>query len=96
MMEFHDYWIWYAAALVLGILEILAPGYILLGFAISAGVIGTIFAFGGPFSEYLSGSLPITLVVFAAAALVLWLILRRVLGIRAGQIKHFDHDINEN
>lgn len=95
-MEWSDYWVWFAAALVLGILEILAPGYILLGFALAAGVIGTIFAFGGPFSEYLTGSLPITLVIFAAVALVLWLAMRKVFGLRNGQVKNFDHDINEN
>lgn len=96
MIEFSDYWVWFAGALVLGILEILAPGYILLGFALSAAVIGVVFALGGPFAEYLTGSMPITLVVFAAVALCLWLVMRKVFGLRTGQVKNFDHDINEN
>ncbi len=95
-MMWSDYWVWFAGALILGILEIIAPGYILLGFALSAGVIGTILAIGGAPAMWLAGSLPITLVVFAAVALALWLILRKVFALKTGQVKTFDHDINDN
>ena len=95
-MVWSDYWVWFAAALVLGILEILAPGYILLGFAIAAGVVGGIFLAGGGLAEYLAGSMPITLVVFAALALLVWIALRKVFGARKGQVKVWDTDINEN
>lgn len=95
-MVWSDYWVWFAAALVLGILEILAPGYILLGFALAAGVLGAVFYFDGGLGAYLSQSLPITLVVFAAIALLIWVALRRVFGIRKGQVKIWETDINED
>jgi len=95
-MEWSDYWVWFAAALILGILEGMAPGYILLGFALAAGVIGAFLALGGAPAAFLAGSLPITLVIFAAVALGLWLLLRRMFALKSGQVKTFDHDINEN
>jgi len=67
-MMWTEYWVWFAAALVLGILEILAPGYILLGFALAAGVIGALFYIDGGVGSYLATSLPITLAVFAATS----------------------------
>jgi membrane protein implicated in regulation of membrane protease activity len=94
-MVWSDYWVWFAAALVLGILEILAPGYILLGFAIAAGIIGTILYIDGGLSAYLAQSLPVTLVAFAAMALLVWVVLRRVFGMRKGQVKIWETDINE-
>lgn len=95
-MTWSDYWVWFAAALILGILEVLAPGYILLGFALSAGFVGAVLAIGGAPAVWLAGSLPLTLVVFAAVALGLWLVLRKVFALKTGQVKTFDHDINEN
>lgn len=95
-MMWTEYWVWFAAALVLGILEILAPGYILLGFALAAGVIGAIFYIDGGVGSYLATSLPITLVVFAATSLVVWLVLRKLFGLRGGQVKVWDTDINED
>ncbi|MCY4179643.1 MAG: hypothetical protein OXC60_06350 [Litoreibacter sp.] len=94
-MIWSAYWIWIAAALVLGILEMLAPGFILLGFAIGAGVIGTIFYVDGGLGGYLAGSLPMTLVVFAAVSLVSWIVMRRIFGKRQGQVKVWDTDIND-
>jgi membrane protein implicated in regulation of membrane protease activity len=96
MMEWSDYWVWFAAAIVLGILEILAPGYILLGFALAAGVIGAGLWFGGGVGAFLAGSLPVTLVIFAVISLVLWLVLRKLFGARGGSVKVWDTDINEN
>ncbi len=95
-MVWSDYWVWYAAALVLAILEILIPGYILLGFAISAGVVGTVFYFGGGFAAYLASSMPVTLVGFSVVALVIWLVMRQIFGNPRGQVKIWDTDINDN
>ncbi|MEM7472767.1 MAG: hypothetical protein AAF340_15560 [Pseudomonadota bacterium] len=95
-MMWFDYWVWVAAALVLGILEILAPGFILLGFAIGAGVVGAIFYIDGGLGSYLAGSLPITLVLFAAISLLSWIAMRRIFGARGGQVKVWDRDINDN
>ncbi|MFV2053797.1 NfeD family protein [Aliiroseovarius sp. YM-037] len=85
-----------AIALVLGILEILVPAFLFLGFAIGAGVVGLIFLIGGPLAIWLAGSLPITLVVFAVCSLVAWLALRQIFGVRKGQVKYWDKDINED
>lgn len=95
-MVWSDYWVWFAAALVLGILEILAPGYILLGFAIAAGAVGGLFLAGGGVAEYLASSMPITLVLFAAIALLVWIALRRMFGMRKGQVKIWETDINDD
>ncbi len=95
-MSWADYWVWFAAALGLGILEILAPGYILLGFAIAAAVLGVVFYVDAGIGTYLAASLPITLVVFAVIALLVWLVLRKVFGIRKGQVKIWETDINED
>ena len=43
----------------------------------------------------LSGSLPALLLIFAVLSLVAWLVLRPLMGVRKGQVKHFEHDINE-
>lgn len=95
-MSWSDTWVWFAAALVLGILEILAPGYILLGFALAAGVIGVGFWMGGGVEAFLAGSLPVTLVIFAVISLIAWLVMRKVFGPRGGSVKVWDTDINEN
>lgn len=95
-MGWADYWVWFAAAIILGILEILAPGYILLGFALAALMMGFVFLMDLGISGYLTGSLPITLVVFGLLALLVWIILRKVFGARGGQVKVWETDINDN
>ncbi|MEX5727673.1 membrane protein [Rhodovulum iodosum] len=84
------WWVWLAAAVVLGILEILAPSYIFVGFAIGAAVTGGLMWLG------MTLALPWTLLVFALVSLAAWLTLRQLLGIRKGQVKVWDRDINED
>ncbi|CUH80559.1 hypothetical protein TRM7557_02974 [Tritonibacter multivorans] len=84
------WWVWMAAALVLGIIEMLAPGFIFLGFAIGAAGVGLL--------QLLAPGalgLPALLLVFAALSLAAWLILRRSFALPKGQVKTFDHDIND-
>lgn len=95
-MIWQAWWLWAIAALVLGFLEILAPTQILLGFAIGAGVVSGILLFGGPFGASIAGSLPALLLLFAVVSLVAWLVLRSMMGVRKGQVKHWDRDINED
>ncbi len=90
------WWVWAVAGLVLGVLEALAPGYVFLGFALGAGLVAAILLFGGPLASWLAGSLPLTLVVFAVLSLLAWVALRRILGVRKGQVKVWDRDINED
>ena len=84
------WWAWVVLGFALGVLEILAPGYIFLGFAIGAVLTGIVVAAGVP------AGLPALLVVFAVASLVAWLVLRRTMGVRQGQVKIWDRDINDN
>ncbi|MCT8161343.1 NfeD family protein [Pseudoruegeria sp. SHC-113] len=90
------WWLWIAAGLVLAILEVLIPGFILLGFAIGAALVGLIFLLPGAASATLAASLPLTLVVFALLSGLAWVLLRRAFGTRKGQIKIWDRDINED
>lgn len=90
------WWVWLAGALGLGILEVLAPGFILLGFAIGAAVVGLLLGLGGSIGDWLAGSFPMTMVVFASLSVVAWIVLRRVVGVRKNQSKVWDRDINDN
>ncbi len=81
-------WVWFAAALVLGILEVILPSFILLGFAIGAGLVGILLLTGAPLG------LPILAVIFAIVSLGSWLALRSIFRLKTGQVKTFDHDIN--
>ena len=38
----------------------------------------------------------VLLLTFAVMSLIAWLALRRILGVRQGQVKTFDSDINDN
>ena len=90
------WWIWGAAAVVLAIGEVLLPSFVLLGFALGAAVVAALLLFGGPLSVWLAASLPLLLLIFAVVSLLCWLALRRWVGIYRGQVKQFDHDINDN
>jgi len=89
-MMWDIWWVWISAALLLAILEVLAPGFIFLGFAFGAATVGILLALSLPMT------LPWMLVIAASMALVSWIVMRKVFGVRAGQVKHFDTDINEN
>ena len=93
---FAEWWVWGSAAILLAIGEVLLPGYILLGFAIGAAGMAVVLLVGGPLAVWISGSPAVTLFVFAGFSLVAWLALRRWLGVRRGQVKTFDRDINED
>ena len=87
------WWIWMVGALALAFIEVLAPAQVFLGFAVGAAATGLALLVGVPGLET---SLPLTLVVFAALSLVAWIITRKVLGVRPGQVKVWDRDINED
>jgi membrane protein implicated in regulation of membrane protease activity len=85
-----EWWVWMSAALILATLEVLAPGYIFLGFAIGALAVGLLEVLG-----LTSFGLPMTLVIFAVMSLVAYLALRWVFGLRHGDAKIWDRDIND-
>jgi inner membrane protein len=83
------WWAWVILGFALGVLEVLAPGFIFLGFAIGAVVTGILVGFGIP------AGLPALILIFAVVSVVAWLVLRRVVGVRDGQVKVWDRDIND-
>lgn len=85
-------WLWIAAGIVLLILEVVVSGFILLGFGVGALIVGLLLVFGGN----LIASLPIALLVFAVSSLVAWIVIRKLVGVRKGQVKIWDTDINED
>lgn len=84
------WWVWLAAAVILAILEMVAPAYVFLGFAVGAAVVGTALWIG------LSVAWPWLVLMCAVVSVLAWLALRKVLGVRAGQVKVFTRDINED
>jgi len=90
------WWVWVALALGLAILEVLLPVFVFLGFALGAGVTGLILLIGGGPALWMAASLPRLLVVFAVISVVAWILLRWAVGVRKGQIKVWDRDINED
>ncbi|MGL4279740.1 MAG: NfeD family protein [Albidovulum sp.] len=90
MAFWQEWWVWMLAGAVLAILEVLIPGFILLGFAIGAGLTGGLIWLG-----VLGSSFGTLLLVFAFVSIIAWLALRRLVGVRRGQVKVWDRDINE-
>ncbi len=80
------WWVWIAGGFALGVAEVLLPGFIFLGFAAGAVLLGI----------GLSVSLPLTLLIFALLSLASWIALRATLGVKTGQVKLWDKDINDN
>lgn len=85
-----EWWVWMSGALILATLEVLIPGYIFLGFAVGAGVMGLLVLLGVSAS-----GLALTLVIFAVLSLLSYLAMRKVFGLRKGQVKIWDTDIND-
>lgn len=85
------WWTWIALGFALGVLEILVPGYIFLGFAIGAVLTGILVGTG-----LAPSGLAFLILVFAVLSVIAWLVLRRTMGIREGQVKIWDRDINDS
>lgn len=83
------WWVWIAAAVVLGILELLAPGFLALGFAIGA------LAMAALVISPLTPSGVVLLVLFAAFSLAAWYGLRAVFSTPKGSVQRFEDDIND-
>ena len=85
------WWVWIVAGFSLGVLEVLVPGFIFLGFAIGAVLTGVLVGMG-----ILGASVPALVLVFAVMSVLAWLALRSTMGVRQGQVKMWDKDINDN
>ena len=91
MAWYNEWWIWMAAGLVLAIAEVLIPAWIFLGFAVGAFLMGVMIALGIGTGL----SLAWALVLFAVLSLIAYIALRQIFGIRRGQVKVWDRDIND-
>lgn len=90
------WWVWVAAGLAIGILEILIPGWFLfVGFAIGAVLTGLWLGLGLPGAAWIAAGPGNALTVFSVLSLLAWLGLRRLVGVRGNQVKRIDHDIND-
>ncbi len=96
MIPWNEWWVWGAAAILLAIGEVILPTFVLLGFGIGAAAVAVLLFFGGPLAAFITDSVPVLVLSYAVISLVAWLILRRFLGVYRGQVKTFDHDINDN
>ena len=96
MWVFATWWAWALAAAILAILEVLAPTYVLMGFAGGAALVSV-----GLLTGLLSGivaashGLAWLAVIFAVASLAIWVGLRVVFGKPGQTAQTFDHDIND-
>ena len=85
------WWLWIVGGLVIGMLELMLPGYIFLGFAVGAVIVGAMLGFG-----LLGSNLAALLLVFALASLLGWYVLRRIFGQPQQSVVKWDRDINDN
>lgn len=85
------WWAWIAAGFVIGIIEVALPGFIFLGFAGGAVLVGVLLGLGVVGGD----SLSLLLMIFAFASLVVWGGLRLAIGTKPGQVKVWDKDIND-
>ena len=90
MVLWQEWWVWVAVGVLLAGLEIVAPAYVFLGFSIGVILTGLLMLIG-----VAGGSLPVLILIAAVLSLVAWLVLRRVFGVRQGQVKIWDRDIND-
>ena len=84
------WWAWVILGFALGVLEVIVPGFIFLGFAVGAILTGVIVGLG------ITAGATALLLIFAVTSVVSWIVLRRLVGVRQGQVKVWDRDINDS
>ncbi len=84
------WWLWIAVALVFGLIELFAPGFIFLGFALGALATGFFVALAG------APSAPALLAIFGGVSLLAWIGLRVVFRRQSSDAKIITRDINDN
>lgn len=91
-----SWWLWAVAGLILAALEVVAPAWVFLGFALGALALGLLLWVGGPLAAFVAGSLALQVLVFAALSLAGWAVLRAAFGAPRGEVNRIDRDINDN
>jgi len=84
------WWVWVAAALALGIVEVVLPGFIFLGFALGA------LLMAGVVLVLPSLSVTALLAVFAGLSLICWIFLRVAFKRQSSGARIVTRDVNEN
>ena len=84
------WWVWLSLALLLGIVEIMMPGFIFLGFALGAIVMALLVAI-------LPNTLgaPVAIAIFAGLSLIAWIALRVGFRKQGSDARIITHDIND-
>lgn len=84
------WWVWVCVALVLGVIELLVPAYIFLGFSVGALIMAGIVAFFPLMNP------TALLAIFAILSLVVWIILKTLFRKQSSGARIVTRDINEN
>lgn len=84
------WWAWLCVALALGVVELLAPGFIFLGFAIGAVIMAVIVAF------VTLSNVNAMLALFAILSLIAWIALKAAFRKQSSGARIVTRDINEN
>jgi len=83
------WWVWVSAALALAILEVLAPGFVFLGFAIGALAVSALVALG------FSPAASVLMAAWAGLSLVAWIGLKLAFRGPRSNRKIIREDIND-
>lgn len=90
MVEYFTlWWVWISIALALGVVELLAPGFIFLGFAIGAAIVA------GIVTLFEITNFPALLAVFAILSLLAWIALKAAFRKQSSGARIVTRDINE-
>lgn len=86
---FVVWWVWMAIALLLGLAEVLLPGFIFLGFAVGALVMAAVVVL------FPGLGISALLAVFAVLSLISWVALRAVFKRQSSGARIVTKDIND-
>lgn len=85
------WWVWGLGAVVLLGLEVVAPGFLFLGFGAGAALVAALLGLN------IAPENPAVLaVIFAVVSMAAWFAMRSIFGVRKGQVKVWDKDINDD
>lgn len=83
------WWVWLCAALALGVVELVLPGSIFLGFALGALAMALVVALWAP------GNVALLLALFAVLSLIAWVVLRVLFKRQSSGARIVTRDIND-
>ncbi len=86
---------WLVFGFVLGILELLAPGFVFLGFGIGAAGVALVLSLAGPSSFSDPSGIGYLFVIWSITSFLSWLALRRLRGAQPTSSRVVANDINE-